>query len=162
MELFVSKDEKIQSFEKRLAELERTVDRRFSQMGESFDAFRKIILDMKTENAEIKKDRDFLMERYKEMLRRLDLPLVTPIKESIKETSNLVRDIVLEDFDKEKRPGADDLFELVMKRRKIAAGSAARELGVTEEKAVHMAERLEKNGLIQVSKKSGRIEFLKR
>jgi hypothetical protein len=131
----------LESKDRRLAELEK----RMKQMEQSFIVFRETVEKMQHENAEIRRDKDFLMARYKDVLRRIEKPLI-PLRAEINDTTGLVRDIILEGVDDEK--GIDDLFELVMKSRKIRAKKAAATLKLSEERIRDLAEKLKKRGLI--------------
>ncbi|MCX6815972.1 MAG: hypothetical protein NT120_03925 [Candidatus Aenigmarchaeota archaeon] len=156
MDLFLTKDEKIEALEKRIQALERRTDRNIATLNESFLTFQDVIIGMQKENTEIKKDRDFLLERYKEVIRRIDEKtnisrgIFAPVKNEIKESANLIRDIVLEDLDPE-RKNIDDLFELVMKSRKMDIKSAARKLAISEEQTKIWADKLQNKGLIKIN-----------
>jgi hypothetical protein len=138
MGMFASKDQRIVELEKKVA-----------QMEQSFAAFRSVIEKMQNENADIRRDRDFLMERYKNVLRQLEKPLM-PVKDAITDTSDLVRDIMLEGLSVDEK-SIDDLFELVMRNRKIKTKKAVTVLKLSEDRVRSLAEKLKKQGLIDVT-----------
>jgi hypothetical protein len=144
--MFASKDQRIDELEKRM-----------KQMEQSFISFRTVVEKMQGENAEIRRDRDFLMERYKDVLRRLEKPLL-PLKAEINNTTSLVRDIMLEGVSEEK--GLDDLFELVMKSGRIKTKKAAAALKLSEDRVRFLAERLKRQNLIDAD--SGLTELRKK
>ena len=99
------KDEKIEKMGKRLDKLEKVVDRKFNQIESSFKLFRDIIIKLQSEKEELEKDRDFLIEKQKEVIRRIPIHasglqgLVEPVKNGIKENTELIRKIAKEDID---------------------------------------------------------------
>jgi hypothetical protein len=168
VDIFTSKDEKLERIEKRLAALERKTGQNFSNVSASIDMMKRMMMELQTENKSLKADRDFLLNRYKEILRRvpgsdvISSGIFAPIKDGIKSTSGLVRDIVLEDFEDPKKAGADSLFELVMNRKKISLPDAAREIGVSEKKAKYWALALEKRGLISTDVRMRKTLLMKK
>ena len=163
MDIILSKNERMEKMERRLRLLEHKMDRNFSRTSESFETFRKIIIELQKENSELKRDRDFLLEKYKNVIRKLELPAgAQPIKEAINENLNLIREVALEGFDAEKdRKNIDDLFEVVINSSKISLKSAAKRLGVTEKKALYWSLALQKKGLIGINNKFGKTELRK-
>ena len=163
MDIILSKNEQMEKLEKRLRLLEHKMDRNFSRTNESFETFRKVIIELQKENVELKRDRDFLLDKYKDVIRKLELPVgVHPIKEAINENLNLIREVALEGFGVEKnRKNIDDLFELVINNNKISLKSAAKRLGVTEKKSLFWALTLQKKGLIGINNKFGKTELRK-
>jgi len=167
MDLFLTKEEKIENLEKKIQALERKMDRNFLAVNESFDTFRKIIVELQKKNVELEKDKDFLLEKYKEVIRKINAPVsvknvIEPIKEAINENKNLIKDIVLEDIDIEpKKKNIEDLFELVMRNKKITLKSAARHLDVTENHAKYWALKLQKQGLIKIAESPIKTELMK-
>lgn len=165
MDIILTKDQRMEKLEKKFRELEHRMNKSFFRTDESFETFRKIIIHLQKENAELKSDKDFLMEKYKEVLRKLELQLpgniVRPIKETINENVNLLKDIIVEDLDieKDKKHSVDDLFELVMKNKKVSLKAAAKKLGSTEKKTLYWALKLQKQGLISVNNKFGSPEL---
>ena len=50
MDIILSKNEQMEKLEKRLRLLEHKMDRNFSRTNESFETFRKIIIELQKEN----------------------------------------------------------------------------------------------------------------
>ncbi len=164
MDIILTKDQKLEKLEKKLRELEHKIDKNFLRTNESFDTFRKVIIHLQRENAELKRDRDFLLEKYKDVLRKIELPdsLIQPVKQTINENAGFLKDIIVEGLEPStKKKNIDDLFELVMKNKKIALKSAANKLGTTEKTALYWALKLQRQGLINVNDKLGKPELSK-
>jgi predicted nuclease with TOPRIM domain len=161
MDIILSKDERMDKLEKKLKELENKMERNFSRTSESFESFRDILLQLQKENAELKKDRDFLLEKYKEVVRKLGI--AEPIKKAISENAGLIREIVTEGFGAEKSgKDIDDLFELIMNKKKITLKSAAKKLGVQEGRARYWALKLDKQNLINTKQIGNDMELMKK
>ncbi len=111
MDLFLSKDEKMGKLEKRLNSLEKSTERRFDRSDESFEFFKSIILQMQKENAQLKKDRDYLFTSYRNLLDRLyDSALsdelrnfIEPMRKGMKENFNLIQQAAKEGLVEKKR-----------------------------------------------------------
>lgn len=171
VDLFLSKDEKLDKMEKKLASLERKMSYNFSRVEESIDLMKKVVVDLQTQNSELRKDRDFLLSRYKNVLRKvaatdsftaLNDKFVTPIKSELKESADLIREITVEGLYPESKTNVDSLFELVMNRKRLTADRAAKELGVDEKKVKYWALRLEKQGLIRTQESLGKTVLMKK
>ena|SRR3989344_3066214 len=111
MDLFLSKDEKIEKLEKRLNSLEKSTERRLDRSDESFRFFKTVIMQMQKENTQLKKDRDYLFTSYKNLLDRLydsalsdELRnLIEPMKKSLKDNFNFVQQVAKEGLVENKR-----------------------------------------------------------
>ena len=163
MDIILSKDERIEKLDKKIKEIDTKIERNFARTDESFETFRKIILNLQQENAELRSDRDFLLEKYKEFMRKFSTPGIVQVKDKIGENVNLMKDLVLEGMDiMPEKKGADDLFELVLKKKKLTAKAASRELGVAEGKVKYWALKLKANGLAEIKESPGRFEIVKK
>ncbi|MBI4174847.1 MAG: hypothetical protein HY517_04330 [Candidatus Aenigmarchaeota archaeon] len=133
--------------EKRIARLERDMNRRFQRMEESFTIMTVAINRLKKENIELRNDRDFLLERYKDILRKasteqLQERIIEPAKQVVAENARFLERVakqgmlsnekLLDDLKKEHKAPLDKLFELVMNKKKIKVSEAARKFGVHE------------------------------
>jgi cell division septum initiation protein DivIVA len=170
VDLFISKDEKIESLEKKIRALERKMNYNFDNVEKSFDMMKNILIELQTENKDLKKDRDFLLSKYKELLRRVESSgsfaavstVTTPIKNELKESATLLKDIAMEGFYPDSgKTNIDDLFELIMNKKKITMDKAAKELGVDEKRVRYWALKLEKQGLIKMNEALGKTILLK-
>ena len=103
--MLFSKDEKMEKMEKRLNRLEKIVDRKFSNVEDSFKMFRDIVIKLQNEKANLQKENTLLTEKYKEMLRKLPLEkediyihqrIFEPVRNEIKENTELIRKIAKE------------------------------------------------------------------
>ena len=111
MDLFLSKDEKIEKLEKRLNSLEKSTERRLDRSDESFRFFKTVIMQMQKENTQLKKDRDYLFTSYKNLLDRLydsalsdELRnLIEPMKKRLKDNFNFVQQVAKEGLVENKR-----------------------------------------------------------
>ena len=167
VDIFLTKDEKIADLEKRIKELDRKVDYNFGQIQQSFDTLKEVLIKVQLENKDLKKDRDFLMEKYREVLRSVPGNyavgdrIIRPIKNEIRETSGLIKDIALEGFGTGEE-NIDGLFELVMNKKSIEMKKAAKQLGVSEKKTRYWALALEKKGLIKMQEGLGKTVLTKK
>jgi hypothetical protein len=111
MDILLSKDEKIGKLEKRIALLERKVDRKFERGEENFEFFKSLVAKMQKENVQLKKDRDYLLGSYSKLLDRLyDSALsddlrgaVESMRRGLKENFTLIQEAAREDLVKKKR-----------------------------------------------------------
>jgi len=91
--MLFSKDEEIEKLEQRLDRLERKVDAKFRQIEASFKLFRDIVLKLQSEKEELKSD------SKKEALKNIKISdsnlyaLVKPVKNEIRENTELIRKI---------------------------------------------------------------------
>jgi|GEM_PF-6705373 len=145
MDILVGRDEKIRRLERAIKDLEKKTEKNFENIGHSFDTFKSVVLKLQEENEGLKKDRDFLLEKYKEVVRQLG----SPVKDALEENAKVFRDALLEDIGGK---NIDDLFELIMKSKRLSAIAAARKLEVAEDTVKTWAARLEKKGLIDFDK----------
>jgi uncharacterized coiled-coil protein SlyX len=196
--IFDTKDEKINKMEKRINEMERKMKDNFEQINETISTLNEIIVHLQTENTKLKNEKDFLVERHKKMLRRVPVPdlsrevnsrLVKPVAKEIRESANLLSNVVTEGFVeltdpdtivRKKRDPAkelkehvvkgeqvssgktiDRLFEIISETGKIRADEAARRLNVHEIQVEEWAKILEEHELITMKKQFGKVELSK-
>lgn len=100
------KDEKLEKIEKRLDKLEKNVERKFSHIEESFRIFRDVIIKLQTEKEGLEKDRDFLIEKQKDAIRKLPVKdsfhkrITEPVKNEIEENICLIRKLSKEGIER--------------------------------------------------------------
>ncbi|MBI2578607.1 MAG: hypothetical protein HYW26_02750 [Candidatus Aenigmarchaeota archaeon] len=153
--------------EKKIARLEREMNRRMQRMEESFSIMKDTIIKLKKENIELKSDRDFLLERYKDILRKLP-SISEPVKESIVKPAKQIiidnakffervakegivsNEKVIADLKKDYKAPLDELFDLVMKNKKVKLKDAAKKFGVHEGLVEQWARVLQDYELIDV------------
>lgn len=155
--MFATKDEEIRRLEKRLENMEKRVNRNFLRVNDSLQTVTDVITRMQQENKELKKDRDFLVEKHKEIMRSMETEsrlikemkerFVAPARNELKEDIDLLKQAVKEGFRHSKK---DELFDMVMKDGKVRIREAARRFSVHEAQIETWAKDLEKAGLIEV------------
>src|SRR3989338_4902799 len=74
--------------DRKIAKLERDMNRIMQRLEESFSLMRETLVKMKKENIELKQDRDFLLEKYNALLQKLPIDeiketIIEPAKQSI-------------------------------------------------------------------------------
>ncbi len=92
--MFLSKDERLEKLEKRINEMERNINKRFNDMESSFRLFKNVLKRMQSEKSSLEKDRDFLIEKQKEALRRLSFSgqnVIAPLRNEFEDLVNDVR-----------------------------------------------------------------------
>jgi predicted nuclease with TOPRIM domain len=162
MDIILTKNERMEKLEKRLRDLEMKMDRGFSRTSESFETFKDFLQRLQNENAELKKDRDFLLGKYKELVQGMGSHLSGKLRQAASENTKLIKDLVLEDMDiMPEKKGAGDLLGMIIKKKKLTAKSASKELGVRESKVKLWALRLKSRGLIDVNENE-RFEMTKK
>lgn len=169
----------INDVRKRIEKMERRID----QLDHSFAIFKDIILRMQKENITFKQDRDFLVEKYKKLVRQLQPEktkletdvkkiLTSSVKNKIVENAEFFREFSREGFDlsegkpqnvpKEDETPIDELFVMVMKEGSVNLGKAARKLKVHELQVEEWAKILEDHGLIEIYRpENGKPELRK-
>ncbi len=105
----VKKIKKRSSLEKRLEKLEKEFRKKiendkkmFEQMNTSFKLFKDVIEKMHRENEELKKDRDFLVEKHKELVRKIP---TKRLEDEVKEMTKKYEDVKHEEIFDEKNKG---------------------------------------------------------
>jgi hypothetical protein len=84
------------------------------------------------------------------------------LRQAASENTKLIKDLVLEDMDiMPEKKGAGDLLGMIIKKKKLTAKSASKELGVRESKVKLWALRLKSRGLIDVNENE-RFEMTKK
>ena len=169
MDIMLSKNEQIERLERKIRSLEQKMEYKLSNVDSSLEMLKNSLIQLQNENKELKNDRDFLLGKYKDTLRRIEkseilgAKFISPIKTEIRENANLIRDIALEGFGADTgKSGIDSLFELVMNKKKLTAEKAAKELGVDEKKVKYWALKLENQGLIKTQGTLGKTLLLKK
>ncbi|MBI3190313.1 hypothetical protein HYZ41_01265 [archaeon] len=163
MDINLTKDERIEKLEKRLRNLEMKMDRSFSKTNESFETFKDVLQRLQNENISLKKDRDFLIDKYKELMQNMGSHVSGKLKQAVSDNTKLIKDLVLEDLDvTPEKNKIEDLFELVVKKKKLTAKSAAAELGVRENKVKFWALKLKDKDLIDVNDAENKFEIVKK
>lgn len=165
------KDERIDDLEKKLDHVERNFNRKLKQIDESFNVIINVVNKMEKDNKELKKDRDLLINKQKEILKDTEVPnrlkkdvfdkLVDPVKGEIKDTSNLIQLIVRDDIVKDDVP-LDELFEMILRNGKIKLDVAARRLNAHPVRVEEWAKILKKRGLIEIDNSGSTIELVKK
>jgi hypothetical protein len=164
-----SKDERIENLEKRIEEIERNFNKKLKRIDESFNVMINVINKMEKENKELKKDRDALIQKHKEILKDVEVPnklkkdvydkFVNPVKSEIKDTSDLIQLIVKDGIQTD--VPLDQLYELVVRNGKIRLDVAARRLNAHPARVEEWSKVLKKRGLLDVIEKDGIIELVK-
>ena len=101
--MLFSNDEKVEKIEKRIDKLEKLVDRKFSQVEASFKLFRDVIVKLQTEKEALRKERDSLIEKQKDILKKIPVSeslherITEPVRNEIRENAKLIRKIAEED-----------------------------------------------------------------
>ncbi|MEM7819459.1 MAG: hypothetical protein QXD48_01380 [Candidatus Aenigmatarchaeota archaeon] len=173
LDIFETKDEKFKKLEKRIDDLERRIYKNFKQIDNSFKTMINILNKLEKENAELKKDRDILIEKHKELLKNIPVPknrlekevyekFVKPVKAKIKENMDLVQLVVKEEILKDENIPLDQLFELVVRNGKINSDVAARKLNVHPARVEEWAKILKERGLIDINYHDNKIELRKK
>ena len=149
------------------------LEKRMEHIDASFNVFRDALIKIQNENVQLSKNRDFLLEKHKEMLKKsvskerlaqeINEKLVNPIRNEISENAELIKKLTSMD---EQGAGVtktvlDDLFTLVVENGKITSKDAAQRLGAHEFQVEEWARTLEDHGLIDVEK-IGSITYLKK
>ncbi|MBI2971318.1 MAG: hypothetical protein HYY37_02785 [Candidatus Aenigmarchaeota archaeon] len=163
-------DEKLKKLEDDLKELERRIEGEISdtrrrvkddmqQLEASFRTFRDVMKKIYEEKKELEKDRDFLLEKHKELLRKLPLQvaagvqekLVAPVQQAIQEQADFITVAAKggDEAQKETTP-IDELFAYVAKNGKVRVNEAAKKFNVHEVRIEEWAKILEEHGLIEV------------
>ncbi|MBI2232436.1 MAG: hypothetical protein HYU56_00815 [Candidatus Aenigmarchaeota archaeon] len=155
--MFSSKDEHVKKLEKGIENLEKKMNRNFMRINDSLQTITDVITKMQEENKGLKNDRDFLIEKHKEIMRSVETEsrlvkemkekLVEPARKELKEDVELFRTAVGEAFSHGKK---EELFDMVMKSGKVKMRDAARKLNVHEMQIETWAQDMEKSGLIDV------------
>lgn len=153
--------------EKRIAKVERDMNRRMQRMEESFSIMKDAIIRLKKENIELKNDRDFLLERYKDILRKLP-DISEPVKENIVGPAKQIiidnakffervakeglvsNEKIVADLKKDHKAPLDELFEFVVRNKKVKLKDAAKKFGVHEGLVEQWARILQDYELIDV------------
>lgn len=183
MGLLQSDDERLKDLERKIARLEKDVNRKMQQMEESFSVLRNALAKMKRENIELKSDRDFLLERYKELLKKIPVDtarlaaevkekLVKPVKQSFEESVVLLERTATEGIitDEERvenlsnRYSAplDELFHLVLEKKRIKIRDAAKKFRVHEARIEQWGKLLQNYDLLEVVYSEAGIELRKK
>jgi type IV secretory pathway VirB4 component len=166
-----SRDERMEELEKRLDEMERNFNKKLKQVSDSFSVMINVINKMEHENKELKKEKDALIQKHKELLKNVEVPnvlkrevydkFVNPVKSEIKDTSDLIQLIVKDGVIKDDVP-LDQLFELVVRNGKMQLDAAARRLNAHPARVGEWAKMLKKKGLIDIVESDGKIELVKK
>lgn len=125
--MFEKKDERIKELEKRIEELEKQVDteiedlrkktkEQIRDLGASLRTLETVMKKIQDERNEIEKDRDFLLEKHKELIRQIPVDrtrlkrdirekLLMPLHRTVKENAELIKDVAVEGLEKnEEKP----------------------------------------------------------
>lgn len=164
-----SKDERIENLEKRIEEIERNFNKKLKRIDESFNLMINVINKMEKENRELKKDKDALIQKHKEILKGVEVPnklkkevydkLVNPMKSEIRDTSDLIQLIVKDGMQTD--VPLDQLYELVIRNGKIRLDVAARRLNAHPARVEEWAKALKKKGLLDIVENYGITELVK-
>ena len=102
--MFSSKDEHVKKLERGIENLEKKMNRNFMRINDSLQTITDVITKMQEENKGLKKDRDFLIEKHKEIMRSVETEsrlvkemkekLVEPARKELKEDVELFRTAV--------------------------------------------------------------------
>jgi len=176
-------DERLRELERKIVRLERDVNRKFLMMEESFSVLRNVLAKMQRENIELKNDRDFLLERYKDLLKKIPVDtsrlvaevkekLVKPAKKSFDDNVILLEKIATEGIitDEERienlsnRYSAplDELFHLVMEKKRIKIRDAAKRFKVHEARIEQWGKLLQNYDILEVVYSEAGIELRKK
>ncbi len=167
--MFSSKDEQIKKLEKNIENLEKKMNRNFMRMNDSLQTITDVITQMQQENKSLKKDRDFLIEKHKEIMRSVETEsrlikemkqkFIEPARKELKEDVELLKTAVGEGFKHGKK---EELFDMVIKSGKIKLKEAARKLNVHEMQIETWAKDMENSGLIDVFESGKDTELRKK
>ncbi len=151
--------------EKEINEVKRRAHEDVMHLDDSFKTFKEVLKKVYEEKKGLEKDRDFLVERHKELLRQIPVQKdrlerkisekIGVVQQKIKENAELVAAAAREDLaeeksdDKEDTP-IDELFGLVMKSGKINVSDAAKKFNVHEARIEEWGKILEDHGLIEM------------
>ncbi|MFC2143578.1 hypothetical protein ACFLQN_04225 [Candidatus Aenigmatarchaeota archaeon] len=159
--------------ERRLDELER----KLADIDSAFQVFRDVLIKIQNENVMLRKNRDFLIKKQKQLVKfpiqkdkltkDIQEKLVEPLKNEFKEDSKLIKKLVsLKDDEKNKykKSGTehlDELFLMVMDNDSVTLKEAASHFNAHEYQVEEWAKILEDHGLIELIKNNGITELRK-
>lgn len=156
--MFSSRDEEIRRLEKKIENLEKRTGRNFVRLNDSLNTVTDVIIRLEKENSELKKDRDFLLEKQKELLRSVETEnrlikemrekFIEPAREGLRQDIELVKQAISDDYKSKK----DELLDMVMRQGRIKVKEAARKLNVHNVQIETWAQDFEKAGLVQLDK----------
>jgi hypothetical protein len=162
------------------------MEKRINQLDQSFIIFKDIILKMQKENIAFKKDKDYLVEKYKDLVKQLQpeknrlakdvhKKLVSSVKNKVEENADFFKEFAKEGLQKENKEKEreekiekdvetpiDDLFVIVMKNGKIKLNKVAKMLNAHELQVEEWAKILEDHGLIEIYKEEGQQPELRK
>jgi len=154
------------------------MEKRINQLDQSFIIFKDIILKMQKENIAFKKEKDNLVEKYKDLVKQLQpeknrlakdvhKKLVSSMKNKVEENADFFREFAKEGLQKEEKvenaeTPIDDLFVVVMKNGKIKLNKVAKMLNAHELQVEEWAKILEDHGLIEIYKEEGQQPELRK
>ncbi len=162
-----------EDIEKRVAALEKKID----HIDAAFNVFRDVLIKIQNENVQLRKNRDFLLGKHKDLMKKsvnkdklaseIKQKLVDPFVKEINEDAQLVRKLTSQLHEKE--PSADgeapsrldELFVLVMNRGVVTTKEAANYFDVHELQIEEWAATLEDHGLVDIVKNNDRTELRK-
>lgn len=167
--MFDAKDEQVKRLERKMENLEKRANRNFLRLNDSLRTIADVITKMQEENKQLKKDRDFLVEKHKEIMRSVETEsrlikemkerFVAPTKREFSEDLELIKQTVKEGLIHSKK---DELFDMVMKEGRVKVKEAARQFNVHQVQIETWAEDLEKAGLIEIFDGGNYTELRKR
>lgn len=156
--MFSSRNEEIRRLEKKIENLEKRTGRNFVRLNDSLNTVTDVIIRLEKENSELKKDRDFLLEKQKELLRSVETEnrlikemrekFIEPAREGLRQDIELVKQAISDDYKSKK----DELLDMVMRQGRIKVKEAARKLNVHNVQIETWAQDFEKAGLVQLDK----------
>lgn len=167
--MFDAKNEQVKRLEKKMENLERKMNMNFLRIGDSLQTISDVITKMQQENRELKKDRDFLVEKHKELMRSIETEsrlvkemkerFIAPARNAVKEDIELFKQAVKEGVNYSKK---DELFDMVMKSGRVKLKEAARKLSVHDLQIETWAHDLQKAGLIDIFDNGNYTELRKK
>ncbi len=123
------KEPDIREMERRIGALEKQLDDEVNELkqrtreqvreiGESFRTLKDVMKKIDSEKNELEKDRNFLIEKHKDLLRQLPVDrsrlkrdirekLLMPLHRQVKENAELIRDAAMEGIQTEKNPDGE-------------------------------------------------------
>jgi len=159
-------------------ELERRIERlesKLENIDTTFNVFRDVLIKIQNENVQLRRNRDFLLEKHKDLLKKsvnkeklsqeIRQKLVEPVRSELQEDIQLIKKLTTakEGIDENSNSSShlDELFALVMNNDKISLKNAAKYFNVHELQVQDWAQALEDHGLIDIVKNGQEIELRK-
>src|SRR3989344_810920 len=158
----------VDDLERRLTKLEHHL----AHIDAAFETFRDVLIKIQNENVELRKNRDFLLEKHKSLLKKslskdrltqeIREKLVNPLRGELREDAQLIRNLTKPEEPRDNEPSfLDELLVLVMNKGTITVRDAAKHFSVHELRVEEWARMLEDHGLIELEKNGDQTEMRK-